>query len=538
MENKTQRFIIKQQLSSRKTANAFLAYDEKSFTDIRLRRIHSPLTPAELEKCQDALHVLRRQYSLIKSDHIINILDAGIDDQGLWIAVPYHQNLQLLQALTPPISLTEFHRLARQLLSALKIIHDNFLVHGALNPNSVDVIIAPDQNYNYAIRDFGMRKLLTLAENPATLARLPSEPAILAPELFKGEEATPSSDLYMLGQLLYYLLAGGHPLVGLSAEEALEKHLQHDIPLINSINKTVPQDLAQWLDKLIQPEPQDRPFTADEALQSLPAYNPLAQLTPSSGADSTSKTPTKESKTTKNKSRTRLIAASAILAAILIGSGIYWKLTHSATDPKSSTKLSRSFTIPASGFVTVSGEKLASTNKRLSIGSRNTKPRNITPWGTGASKSAQGPDLGSSWRAVISFKVASILDAKPDDVYDTISSLHDLKLRIKIKRDPKQSNNPPADYLPLIQFSGIYPTGSRPNFKKAALLNGDPVAAHNTGSEYDFHLRHVDLSSADYLSFFTFTLLGNRTAKRNEFINFDPQSIQLEIIYPQQTPKK
>ena len=532
MTTPTQRFTVKKQLSSRNSADGFLAYDANAYTDVRLRRVHSPLSPAQLSSCTDALRVLRRQHSLVKSDHILGITDAGIDDNGLWITVPYYENLQLLKAHPLPIGLTDFHRLAQHFFSALAIIHENHLVHGALTPNSLDVIVSPGSAHRYAIRDFGMRSLLLLAQNPTTLARLPSEPAILAPELFNHKEATPQSDIYMAGQILYYLLAGGHPLVGLSAEDAYPKHLEHGIPLVNTSNKSVPKALAEWLDSLIQPDPQARPASAAEALQALPHYSPLDQLT--LGSDALAHGPESTSTDDQQRGKKRryiIVAAISILCLSLVAGIWFWKFksTPPATEPakQESTLIS----ISPVATATVSGERLATTTRRFTIGTSIDSKENQQPWGAGKSKLAKGPDLGSTWRAIIVFKIADILDAYPDDEFDNISSLQNLTARITLKPKADQPGKKTSDYYPLVQFSGIHTKNSRSEYRKAALRITSAVSPHlDTTQGFHYTIDKLDFSKADYLGHVYFTILGSRAPGRGEFLDLDPAAVRLEIL--------
>ena len=95
--------------------------------------------------------------------------------------------------------------LARQVVLALGAAHQAGLVHRDIKP--ANVLLTPDGRAKLA--DFGLvRRLDEPTDGGAPLA---GTPTFMAPELFRGTPASPRSDFYALGVLLFHALSGRLP---------------------------------------------------------------------------------------------------------------------------------------------------------------------------------------------------------------------------------------------------------------------------------------------------------------------------------------
>ncbi|MBR4025887.1 MAG: serine/threonine protein kinase, partial [Mycoplasmataceae bacterium] len=66
----------------------------------------------------------------------------------------------------------------------------------------------------------------------------------LAPELIDKQEASPQSDIYALGIILYEMLIGNPPHRGKTPIETALKHKTEPIPQVNKIYPNIPQALS------------------------------------------------------------------------------------------------------------------------------------------------------------------------------------------------------------------------------------------------------------------------------------------------------
>jgi len=274
----TDRFVLEKHVTSGVTSEGYLAFDSKHDKKVRLRRIQSTLSTEELATLQELLTSAKNRIDLIENSSVLKYNAIGTDDEGVWVSLPYRNGVQIQGPGLLPMSIDNFGQLAVQCLEALAAIHSQNIVHGALDTNSIHLIMPemPGASMDYFIRDLGMRDILIAVKNEVAMNSLASQTTILAPELFEGQQADVTSDLYMLGQLFYYYLLGGHPFADLDSNSARSHHLNHELPLASNINNIIPVEIALWIDKLTQPNKQDRFQSAMEAL----AASPFVQVQP------------------------------------------------------------------------------------------------------------------------------------------------------------------------------------------------------------------------------------------------------------------
>lgn len=84
-------------------------------------------------------------------------------------------------------------------------------------------------------------------------------PLFMAPELWAGQPASPQSDVYALGLLLYELLAGKLPHGQLGLAELALFVGNYDLPSLAEELPTLPRQLANLIDRCIKRQPSERP---------------------------------------------------------------------------------------------------------------------------------------------------------------------------------------------------------------------------------------------------------------------------------------
>lgn len=108
-----------------------------------------------------------------------------------------------------------------QIATALEYTHEHSVLHGNLSVDSIFIRL----DGNVVAADFGMKSLLNSHRN-----QYAEWSDGLAPEQLLGKPASPASDVYALGAVIYHLLTGHPVFEGHTADEIGQQHLYATIP--------------------------------------------------------------------------------------------------------------------------------------------------------------------------------------------------------------------------------------------------------------------------------------------------------------------
>ncbi len=154
-----------------------------------------------------------------------------------------------------------------QVLYALREMHKRDIMHRDLKP--ANIIITLDNTVK--LMDFGIvqiSKNQELTKQASVIGTI----QYLAPEIFKGIKATPTSEIFSLGVLLYKMVAGAVPFRGVNPEETARKIL-YDKPLPPSrINPDIDFKLELIILKMIEKDPYKRFYDTDLAIKEFLNY--------------------------------------------------------------------------------------------------------------------------------------------------------------------------------------------------------------------------------------------------------------------------
>jgi TolB-like protein/tetratricopeptide (TPR) repeat protein len=87
---------------------------------------------------------------------------------------------------------------------------------------------------------------------------LAGTPVCIAPEVFAGRSATPASDVYSLGVLLYHLVTGAYPVRGSSVREIRGAHAAGARTPLATARPNLPSPFVRIVDRALDPSPGHR----------------------------------------------------------------------------------------------------------------------------------------------------------------------------------------------------------------------------------------------------------------------------------------
>jgi serine/threonine-protein kinase len=154
-----------------------------------------------------------------------------------------------------------------QAADAAHAAHRIGVVHRDLTPRNL--LVAADGSVK--VTDFGIARSDSAA--PLTVAgHVIGTPAYLSPEQVRGRTATPASDVYTLGVVLYECLAGRRPFDGSNPIEVARAHLEQVPPPLPTV---IPGPLRAVVISALAKEPENRPSTAEFSRRLRAAVAPV-----------------------------------------------------------------------------------------------------------------------------------------------------------------------------------------------------------------------------------------------------------------------
>jgi serine/threonine-protein kinase len=195
----------------------------------------------------------------VEHDHVVPVLDAGEADGTSYLVAEYVAGGSLEDRLREEgaLPIDEALRIAAEVGTGLDALHRGGLVHRDVKPSNLMLY----ENGRAAITDFG------LAKGPAyTVLTKPGQVMgtldYLAPELIRGEAATPSTDIYAFGCVIYECITGAPPFGGKSLFEIGSAHLNLAPSDPGETRPEVTPSLSWALLKALEKDPAQRPPTA------------------------------------------------------------------------------------------------------------------------------------------------------------------------------------------------------------------------------------------------------------------------------------
>jgi serine/threonine-protein kinase len=218
--------------------------------------------------------------------NIVQVYDTGVDNDRHYIVMEYvegRSGAQLLQSqgrLGPQTAV----EIGVQSCAGLEYAHRQGIIHRDVKPGNLMIIGGPARRGNarttahdpptgemgVKLTDFGIAR----AAEQTRLTQVGSvvgTAAYLAPEQARGEEATPASDVYALGVVIYQLLTGHLPWEGTTLSElAIRRENERPLPP-SSYDSTVPATLSTAVLRALEGDPALRYSTARQLSVALRA---------------------------------------------------------------------------------------------------------------------------------------------------------------------------------------------------------------------------------------------------------------------------
>jgi len=204
--------------------------------------------------------------------NIVQVYDTGVDDGRHYIVMEYvegRSGAQILQR-QGPVEPEVAAEIGIQACAGLDYAHRRGIIHRDVKPGNLMVFGGPVGGGEMIVKltDFGIARAIEQTRI-TQVGSVVGTAAYLAPEQVRGEEATPATDVYALGVVLYQFLTGRLPYEGSSlAELAVRQQNEKPLPP-DTYNSEVPETLGAAVLRALEGDPNRRYASADELAAGL-----------------------------------------------------------------------------------------------------------------------------------------------------------------------------------------------------------------------------------------------------------------------------
>lgn len=227
---------------------------------IRLDRAHRPeLAEATLRE--------GRLLARLRHPNVVTVHGAEEHDGrvGLRMELLRGKNLEMVLREQGPLSAGEASMIGMELCRALAALHQAGLVHRDVKTQNV----MREAMGRIVLMDLGVGQEIDELGDAGERRALAGTPFYMAPELLDGATATPASDLYSLGVILYRLVTARFPVEARRLSELKAAHASGEVRLLRDLRADLPPNFVSVIERCLAHEPARRFASAGELEQAL-----------------------------------------------------------------------------------------------------------------------------------------------------------------------------------------------------------------------------------------------------------------------------
>lgn len=388
------RYAIERKIARGGMATVYEATDRRLDRTVAVKIMHEGL--GDDDDFASRFDREARAAARLSHPNIVSVFDRGHDLDRPYIVMEYVPGGTMRRVISRQAPFTPKRALSyiEDVLMALVSAHDNRLVHRDIKPENILLT----ERGQLKVADFGLARAISSQSATATQGLLIGTVSYLPPELVTEGRATPRSDVYSTGVVLYEMLTGAKPHTGDTPIQVAYAHVHNDVPPPSERAKhswrDSPDGVPPYVDALVQAatrrDPDERPrdareflgmvrrarraldagvmndpsltasfqrrFATEEPLPATPVSPAtISPLTPSDPLSETTELEESTEEPTRPRRAWRAIGMTLVVLALLIGLGGGWWMTegrwHDVPDMASMTTQEATASAERAGLV-------------------------------------------------------------------------------------------------------------------------------------------------------------------------------------------
>ena len=236
------RYELQRLLGKGAMGSVFLAKDQRLAKDVAIKFINAEVLDDTAKKrfVEEGKSLAR-----LNHDNIVRVYATGREGDSPFIVTEFIDGHSLREEIDKGGSLAwkDVFSFSEQLFRALAAGHKASIVHRDVKPENIMVTASG----KLILTDFGIARRDDRTRDLTGQGIIIGTPAYIAPEIWHGERACPSSDIYSAALVVYEMTAGRYPLKAKNLTDYADFHLKKRKPRV----KVTRNDCPTWFDDLL-----------------------------------------------------------------------------------------------------------------------------------------------------------------------------------------------------------------------------------------------------------------------------------------------
>ncbi len=253
------KYEIREQIGKGGFSRVYHAHYPWGRRDVAIKVLYrdSGLTDELLYRGQTEARVLMNE---LRHPNIVEVTDAGVDDGLLYIIMELLRGRTLRHALNAHrrLTLVEALDLFATIASTVSFAHDKGVIHRDLKPENLFVTAGNVPK----VLDFGIAKIMGPNAWQTQKNMVLGTTLYISPEQVMGHGASPRSDIYAIGTMLFEALLGRHPCLlendSLDPRVLARVQVKYQPKRLDELDPAIPSHVARIVHQAISKQPSQR----------------------------------------------------------------------------------------------------------------------------------------------------------------------------------------------------------------------------------------------------------------------------------------